>query len=145
MAEERKVILEMLRDGDISVEEAQRLMDAVPEDTRQSTENTALELHKQPEGQTPKRILIKVTEGGKSKVNVKVPFSLVRVGLKLGQAAGAMSGKLSPENAAALEMLKTIDIDEIMSALSEGDITLPYALVDVDDESKGEHVQIVLE
>ncbi|MFR9191172.1 MAG: hypothetical protein ACLVL7_13870 [Anaerotruncus massiliensis (ex Togo et al. 2019)] len=32
-----------------------------------------------------------VTENGKQKVNVRVPFSLVRVGLKMGKSIGAIS------------------------------------------------------
>ena len=139
MNEERRMILEMLKDGSISIDEAERLMEAIPSgDT--ALANTS--------DFSPKRIYVHVTEGGKSKVNVKIPFSLVRVGLKLGKTFGALGMKNtqnSPEQAAAMEMLQNLDIDEVLNSIGEGDVTLPYTIVDVEDPEKGEHVKVVIE
>lgn len=72
MNEERRMILEMLQEGAISVEEAERLMEALPaEESRQLT--TAAPARA---GVSPKRVVVLVTENGKQKVNVRVPFSL---------------------------------------------------------------------
>ena len=143
MSDERKMILQMLKDGAISVEDAERLLDAVPTEPA----DAAGQVPAGTAGVTPKRILILVSENGKNIVNIRLPFSLVRIALKMGISIGSMSAKHTsdPETAQALEMLKTIDIDEILNSLSDGDISLPYSMVDVDDEKSGEHVKIILE
>jgi hypothetical protein len=132
MNEERKMILQMLKDGEISIDEAERLLDAVPDD-----------------GLAPKRISIKVSEGEKVKINLKIPFSLMRTAIKLGKTAGfigamstkSMQGDMSDE---IMDTIKAIDPDEIISGLTEGVISLPHTIVDVDDEM-GQNVVIVLE
>lgn len=143
MNEERRMILQMLKDGAISVEEAERLMEAVPageEDTKTANALTA-------SSGMPKRISVLVTGDGKTKVNVKVPFSLVRAGLKLGKTFGVYGAKFTkdPSEAEMLESLKSLDVDEILNSINDGDITLPYTMVDVEDDEKGEHVKVVLE
>lgn len=150
MNEERRLILEMLKEGTISVEEAERLMEALPK-TQESEEPQPLALEAAEAGDgpapiAPKRIRIQVRENGKNKVNVRVPFSLVRVGLKLGQSFSSLGAKyVDEEGAKAMEMLKNIDVDELLASISDGEITLPYAMVDVDDEDTGESVLVVLE
>ena len=143
MREERRMILQMLKDGNISVEEAERLLEAVPVQTSGCSEE---ELAPHAPVQ-PKRLVILVTEGERTKVNIRLPFSLARVGLKMGLSLGTLGAKHSkdPETAQALEALRDIDINEILGALSEGDITLPYTIVDVDDDENGGHVQVTLQ
>lgn len=142
MNEERRMILEMLKENAITVEEAERLLEALNNEKEES-ELTVIK-----PGQTgfdPKRIVVLVTEEGKQKANIKLPFSLVRTALKIGKTVAGIGGKYSPENAEALEMLQHIDIDEILENLSDGEISLPYTMVDAHDDDKGQHVQIVLE
>lgn len=149
MNEERRIILEMLQAGAVTLEEAERLMEALP--TESAETKAAPEMDNSSDapnnlsGISPKRILVRVTEGDKTKVNIKVPFSLVRMGLKLGQTFGVLGAKYSADYSAEVEMLKSIDIDELLSSLSDGEISLPYTMVDVDDDEKGQHVQVVLE
>ena len=144
MNEERRMILEMLQEGAISVEEAERLMEALPaEESRQLT--TAAPARA---GVSPKRVVVLVTENGKQKVNVRVPFSLVRVGLKMGKSIGAISlksAKDDPQAQQALDILNNIDVDELLASIDDGEITLPYAIGDVDDEDSGDQVRVVLE
>ena len=144
MNEERRMILEMLQEGAISVEEAERLMEALPaEESRQLT--AASPAHA---GVSPKRVVVLVTENGKQKVNVRIPFSLVRVGLKMGKSIGAVSlrsAKDDPQAQQALDILNNIDVDELLAGIDDGEITLPYAIVDVDDEDSGDQVRVVLE
>lgn len=143
MNEERRMILEMLQEGAISVEEAERLMEALPaEGPRQLAEASVRA------GVSPKRVVVLVTENGKQKVNVRVPFSLVRVGLKMGKSIGAISlksAKDDPQAQQALDILNNIDVDELLASIDDGEITLPYAIVDVDDEDSGDQVRVVLE
>ncbi len=143
MNEERRMILEMLQEGAISVEEAERLMEALPaEEPRQLAEAPVRA------GVSPKRVVVLVTENGKQKVNVRVPFSLVRVGLKMGKSIGAISlksAKDDPQAQQALDILNNIDVDELLASIDDGEITLPYAIVDVDDEDSGDQVRVVLE
>ena len=147
MNEERKMILQMLKDGEISVDEAERLIDAVS-DKRPVAD--AVNYDESFTGLSPKRILIQVTEHGKTKVNVKIPFSLMRAALKLGKTAGLI-GVISTKymhsdmEAEILEAVKSIDPDEILSSLSEGAMSLPCAIVDVDDDVSDQQVKIILE
>lgn len=142
MTEERKMILEMVKEGTITVEEGEQLLTAMGEEEKSAS--ASLEVY-QGKKLSPKRLLVLVTENGRPKVNVRVPFSLVRVGLKLGQSFGGMSYTNDPAGRKALEALQEIDIDELLDSISDGDITLPYTMVDMDDLDKGEHVTIVLE
>lgn len=142
MNEERKMILEMVKEGTISVEEAEQLLSALCGEEKEGDQ--ALDVY-QPPKVVPKRILVKVVEGGRTKVNVRVPFSLVRVGLKLGKTFGSLSHTNDQAGKEALEALRDVDIDELLDSIADGDITLPYTMVDVDDIEKGEHVTVILE
>ncbi len=66
---------------------------------------------------------------GKSKANVRIPVGLVDFGIKMG-------AKFAP---AACEGL---DMDQIIAAIKSGG---EGRLVDVEDEEKGEHVQVFIE
>jgi hypothetical protein len=91
----------------------------------------------------PKNIVIQVTEQGKLKTNVRVPFFMVKMGLKFGQMAANV--KKTDKHEKELEMLKDIDMDVILEALSSGEISLPCVLVDVEELDKNQHVKIMLE
>ncbi len=91
----------------------------------------------------PKGIRIEVTENGVLAANVCVPYFIVKMGLKFGQMADSSKKKGSAED--ELERLKDIDMDAILEALSNGELTLPCLLVEVDEPDKNEHVKIMLE
>ncbi len=76
-------------------------------------------------------LLIRVTDvkTGQSKANVKIPASLADFGMK-------MAAKYAPGSVEGLDMNQLI---EAMKNSSEG------KLVDVVDETKGEHVEIFIE
>ena len=126
MKEEIKKVLEMLKEGKINDEEATELLEALRE-TKEEEEITPLSTKK-------KRFLkIRVTKGEKPQVNVTIPFSLVNWGLnlasKLGNNAINIEGKEIP-----------IDMDELNKAMNDPEFT--GKIIDVDDEEKGEHVEI---
>lgn len=75
--DEKKRILEMLREGKITVEEATQLLDAL--ESKPQAENIAV---KGSRGRKPKKLRVLVDSGDESKknpkVNVGIPISLVR-------------------------------------------------------------------
>ena len=139
MNEERKLILQMLKDGTISVEEAERLMDAIPAEEEPYTARSGQS------GAEPRKISILIEEDGRQTVNLRLPFSLIKSGLKLGKAATALGLRhvRDEEEAALFESIQEIDIDQILASLKSGEISLPHAIVDMDDGKK--LVKIVLE
>lgn len=143
MNEERTMILEMLQSGKISLEEANRLLDALPkeETAPRSPEPSETPVYS---GETPTKLRVEVTRSGRRIVNVRLPISLVRTGLKLGKAFGKTGGKYATEQAAAVDALQDLDIDEVMNTFYTLGESLPYTIVDVDEEN-GEHVTVMLE
>jgi polyhydroxyalkanoate synthesis regulator phasin len=81
MGKEKRKILEMLAKGKITIDEAEKLLSAL---SGGGSENE--EKHTTDEKTNPKylRIAIEPTEGSKKKdkVNVRVPFKLIRSGIK---------------------------------------------------------------
>ena len=66
---------------------------------------------------------------GKSKANVRIPASLANFGMK-------MAAKYAPGS------VEGLDMDEIFAAIKNGG---DGKLVEVEDEEKGEHVEIFVE
>jgi len=147
MSEEKRMILEMLNNGDINVDEAEKLLSAIPDDSQ----NNEITVANKTAGIQPKKIKVRVTDNntGKTKVDIRVPFSLIKVGLKIGTAGMALGAKYNTDEDSQqiLDLLKDIDVDEVLSSIDDGDITLPYTMVDMDnmEDGKNEHIEIVLE
>jgi hypothetical protein len=137
MSEERLMILQMLQSGTISVEEAAKLLDAVPISPDEPIAQTTSVL--------PKQVTVLVTEGEKQKVNVRIPFSLVRASLKMGQSVGVFSARYIKEGMGAdvAGTLNRIDMDELLHEIKSGVITLPHKLVDASDGDS--HVLVTIE
>lgn len=89
----------------------------------------------------PKSIFIEVAEGGKRQPDVRIPFFMVKAGMKIGQALHSQKAKGGNE----LDLLKDIDIDAIVSSIGKGELTLPCLLAEVDDSENDKHVKITLE
>ena len=133
MSNERKQILEMLAEGKINADEAERLLDAVDQNAREAKTVEAT-----PNGKKPKFIHIQV-EGAKGSkhenVNIKVPIMILKAGMKLGtmipdQAKEKMSHHLGEKGINLdLSKLRSEDIDVMVAALSETSID-----VDTDTE-----------
>ncbi len=122
METEKKQILEMVRDGKLSVDEAQKIMEAMDEGD-QSARCAAVS--------RPARFLrVRVKEEDGARVNVSLPLSLVRV-----------LWKFIPRDAVRELEGQNIDVDSILRAIDEG---AQGNLVDVEDED-GTRVEIVVE
>jgi hypothetical protein len=74
------------------------------------------------------RVRVTDMETGRTRVNVNIPFSLVKAGIKLG-------ARFSPEMAG-------VEWEELMVAIHEGAMG---KLVDVEDIESGEKVEVYVE
>ncbi len=121
MSEEKKIILEMLKEGKISVEEAEQLLEkAAPGESFNMTPKS-----KKPNS---KRFLrVRVTENGNSKANINIPIALAEVGLNL-----VPKEKLKVDG-------KQINMDQILKLIEEG---TEGELVNIDAEDEGKNYKI---
>jgi len=132
MTEERTKILEMLKDGKISVADAEKLLAALSSGTETSGEA------KSPAA-GPKYLRVQVEPGpgseNKDRVNIRVPMKLIRAGLKLAafiprEARTQVSTALKDKGIDAdWENIKPEDLEQIVSQLD--DLT-----VDIDGKDK---------
>jgi hypothetical protein len=138
MSENQKKILQMLAEGKISVDEALRLLSltGADRDTRNESNGTAPK-------STPRYLHVVVEpkpnaapEHRHGRVNVRVPFGLIRAGMKLAtlippEAADKVNDAMK-EKGMSFDMrhLKIEDIEELISALHDSEVN-----VDTDDET----------
>ncbi len=145
MSESQKKILEMLAKNKISADEAYRLLNAVEtEEERQESPPRAEPSVKA----KPKYLRVSVLpdpsagEGG-DKVNVRVPMSLIRAGIKLtslvpGEAMDKVNDALHEKGINFdVRSVKTEDLEELIEALSELEVDVVSA--------KGEKVKVFVE
>jgi hypothetical protein len=135
MGEDRARILNMLAEGKITTEEAERLLDALG--TRASAGKTTGPDEPAIKGDPgpliealPKYLYVKVLAANGDNVDVKVPVALVRSGLKLtslipSDAMGQINDSMS-EHGMSIDFsnLTPKDIDELVEALRETEITV---------------------
>ena len=119
---ERSRILQMVGEGQIDATQGVELL-------------KALKSSNVPDGPPEKgtranwfRVRVTNMETGRTKVNVNLPFSLVRAGIKLG-------AHFSPE-------MEGVEWDELIEAIKEG---ASGKLVDVEDIEGGEKVEVFVE
>jgi hypothetical protein len=122
--EERMKILKMLQEGKINADEAASLLASLDQG------DTALKGDVVSKNLNGRWFRVRVTDkkNDKVKVNVRLPLSLVGVGLRLGK-------KYSPE-------MEDLDVEEIFQAIQAGEMG---QIVDVEDEEAGDHVQVFVE
>lgn len=126
MNEEKMMILKMLQDGKISADEAAKLLESV--DAGNKTEKPAdADASQKVQGKFF-RVLITDTDTGKARANIRIPLSVLGIGVKFGaQFAPQIGG---------------IEQDQIMDAISSGQVG---KILDVYDDDDGEHVEIFIE
>ena len=148
MSEDRARILNMLAEGKINAEEAERLLDAM--DSRTTAAPTTVSGVSAIKGDPapllnalPKFLHVLVDGDEGEKVNVKIPLALVRSGLKLTslippQAMEQLNTQMA-ESGMSIDFnnFKPEDIDELIEALREMEISV--------DGSKGEKVRVYAE
>jgi Asp-tRNA(Asn)/Glu-tRNA(Gln) amidotransferase B subunit len=145
MSEGRARILNMLAEGKINAEEAERLLDAMDSRTTAApATSSAIKGDPTPLlNALPKFLHVLVDGDDGEKVNVKIPLALVRSGLKLTslippQAMEQLNEQMA-ENGMSIDFnnFKPEDIDELIEALREMEINV--------DGSKGEKVRVYAE
>ena len=124
-AEERLQILDMIRSGQITADEGARLLEAL----REKEEDRLLEEPRPGSlAQEPSQFRIRVTdlETGRQKVDMRMPWSLVNVGVNMGARF-------------ARDEVKVQDFVEAVQAGAEGKI------MDLVDEEDGERIEVFVE
>ncbi len=144
MTDNQKRILEMLAENKITVDEAQRLLSVIePEKNSEAGTNSSFQEQKQ----DPKYIRVTVVpnrEGdtGADRVNIRVPISLIRAGMKLTSlipphAYDHINDAIKEKGIDFdLRNLKTEDLSEVIDALSD---------LEVDVENGREKVRVYVE
>lgn len=143
MNDERTRILAMLEAGKITAQEAERLLDALqtppdpePNEARGASPDAA------PTGprKNPKFMYVKVVSAVGDNVDVKVPLSLARAGLKLTSLipplAMAEIDKHMGEQGVNIDFtnLKADDIEELIEGLTEMEVNV--------DSKNGDNVRV---
>jgi hypothetical protein len=143
MNEHRRQILEMLSQGKISADEAERLISAVEQPAGNSSDSSA-----DPAGKSrPKYLRVQVDSeddgghDGPTRVNVRVPMQLLRAGVKLAGLIPAQA--LHRANDAIHEQGIGIDLTQIKPEnLEELVEQLSDLSVDVDQKDASSKVKV---
>ena len=135
MNEERKKVLEMLAEGKISADEAERLLEALENKATETSPQTALT---ETLNSLPKYLFVKVDAVDGDKVNIRVPLKLVKAGIKLQallpqDAQEKINAKLN-EKGINLDDFKDENFKDLLDALTEFELNV--------DDKKGDKVRI---
>ena len=127
--EERMRILMMIQEGKISAAEGAQLIQALDE-LKEPASPTPSTSSASPSGKKPHylRVLITDTDNGKTRVNVRLPVSLISSGVRMG-------ARFAPE-------IEGLNLEDLNAWLNSGEFG---QIVDVFDEEDGEHVEVFLE
>lgn len=127
MNEEKMMILKMLQEGKISADEAAKLLESVEAGDRKKEAPGE-------SGETSKgqgkffRVKITDTDTGKSRANIRIPLSVLNIGVKLG-------AHFAPQ-------IDGVHSEQMLEAMRSGQIG---KIIDVYDDEDGEHVEIYIE
>jgi hypothetical protein len=138
MSQERDRILDLLAAGKINAEEAGRLLDAV--DGRAAQPASAPTAPQNGSGPLPKFLYVKVLSTKGDNVNVKIPLSLVRAGIKLTslippQAMEQIDRSMAEKGMQIdLKNLKPEDVEDLIESLREMEIIV--------DAANGDNVRV---
>ena len=121
MSEEKRLILEMVKEGKISIEEAEQLLE------KASLGDSADETSKVKKPNSKKFLRVRVTEEDQVKANINIPIALAEVGLNL-----IPKDKLKVDG-------KQINMDQILKLIEEG---TEGELVNIDAEDEGKNYKV---
>ena len=137
MSDDRRKILDMLAAEQISVEDAQRLLDKV-----EPAPAPAVAQDDPPPRKAPRYLRIQVADGD-DKVDLQIPMALIRTGIRLGALVpDSAKGKLKK-----VKKLKKegFDIDQFFNTASE-DLVDSLADLEINVEGEdGERVRLFCE
>jgi hypothetical protein len=126
-AEERLRILKMIEEGKITAEQGAQLIEALSEKKPPMPPEMPVRAGA---GRGARWFLVRITDTntGKTRVNVRIPVSLISAGMKMG-------ARFSPQ-------VEGLDMDVLMQYIQSGETG---KIVDVFDDKDGEHVQVFIE
>jgi hypothetical protein len=134
MDEPRQKILEMLSEGKITVDEATALLEKVS--IPAPAEQDAVQPPSAPAAK-PRFLRVVVESSDGDNVNVRIPLSLIKTGIKLGALMPREAADAVSEHGFDLSALSQLDTEELVDALRE-------LTVDV-DSADGDHVRVFTE
>jgi hypothetical protein len=128
-SEERMKILKMVQEGKITADDAAQLIEMLEEKSGSRQPPTP----EPPVSSTGKssrwfRVRITDTNTGRTRVNVRLPVSLINAGIKMG-------ARFSPE-------VEGLDMDQLIQFINSGETG---QMVDVINDDDGEHVEVFIE
>lgn len=135
--EERLKVLKMVQDGKLSADQAAELLNALDSPAHSATHTSQRAAADEDASQRFAvggragrwfRVRVTDTNSGKTRVNIRMPLSVVNAGLKMGM-------KFAPE----VEGLSPQQLSELINNGELGQI------VDVYDDEDGEHVEVFIE
>jgi hypothetical protein len=119
MSDDRRRILKMVADGQITVDEAERLLTALGEGPAAASAPAT-------GGKLPR--YLRVVVEGDERVNIRIPVALLRAGMKLGallpEEARGKVGDALEEKGVSLDLgrMKPEDVDQLLRHLSDLEI-----------------------
>lgn len=147
MTQERTQVLDMLAQGKITVQDAERLLDklaAIGASSPESEVGGATPAGSEaccdggaPRPGNPKYLRVLVDSAKGDKVNIRVPLSLVRAGIKLKAVMPEHARQQLSEKGIDLSNLGGLEGDELLQALRELNVDV--------DASDGDKVRIFCE
>ncbi|GAP17368.1 SHOCT-like domain-containing protein [Levilinea saccharolytica] len=130
LAEERLKVLQMVKDGKISAEDAAELLAALDVAAERKANPPAAPIPPYAGDRRNRWLRVRVTDTdtGKVRVNVRLPTSMIKAGMKMGM-------RFAPE-------VDGMDMSQLTAYIESGEVG---QIVDVYDEQDGEHVEVFIE
>jgi len=128
--EERLRVLRMIQEGKLSPDEAASLLETLDESANTPRAEPFSPSGGSTAGKSNRWFRVRVTDtnSGKTRVNVRMPISVVNAGLKMGV-------KFAPQ-------VEGLDPETLMDLINNGELG---QIVDVFDDEDGEHVEVFIE
>lgn len=117
--ESQKKILEMLSEGKINVEEATALLSRLGGGKEQEEAEVPETESGGVSRKVPKYLRVVVDSADGDKVNVRVPLSLIKTGIKLSALVPGNAADQISSHGVDLSNLSSLDGDELIEALNE--------------------------
>ena len=129
-SEERLKILQMIQDGKLTAEEGIKLMESLERQEAPGGTTPPAGFTGGAGGKNQRWMRVRVTEvsTGKTRVNVRLPVSLINAGMKMGARFG-------PE-------IDGIDANQLRQFVNSGETGQVF---DVYDDEDGEHIEVFIE
>lgn len=132
----QKKILEMLSEGKITIEEATALLSRL-QNTDDKMDESGFEKDQDSSGKTPKYLRVLVDSATGDKVNVRVPLSLIKTGIKLSALIPGDAVAQIGNSGLDLSQISKLSGDELIEALRELQVDI--------DSANGDKVRVFTE